>query len=260
MGDVARRAERIAALLVGHALGCRFEDFDVQGRQRAVDFRAELSDGSVVALEVTILGSDRALEWDGLRRGDGGWWPAEGRWNYRPHSYKVSYRRARAAAVHLAASCEEQGVDEPELLEPQTCAEWAAISRHLQDLSGRLSRVPWEPRNGIRVYPPTRVEFVDEAGPDLSDLLDRWVDAPHVTPHLRKLQQSGADEQHLFLVVTSDMLPALMFGDGFPRPARSPQGFSGLHGLWIWSEFWHRYLVHRGNSWSWMEFPTAPGE
>lgn len=258
---VSDRAEQIAAHLVGHALGFDLTHFDVGGRQGVVDFRGVAPGSAVVSLEVTLLGDPRAFEWRGLLERDGGVWPAAGRWDYRPASYGASYRRAREACVRIARECDRLGLEGPHLLPPSSQAAGGPGWCEQVDLGARLSRAPWEREPGIHVYPPVRVEVVDPEGHDLSDLLERWRELPHVGPHLRKLRTDHvADERHLFLVITGDRLPASLFTDDFSPPARRPRGFEGLDGLWVWSEFWHRYLALRGGDWAWEAFPQSADE
>lgn len=256
MAGVAERAERIAAHLVGDALGCDFVPHDVDGRQGAVDFRGLTTAGRHVALEVTLIGDPQALEWDGVLGRDAGWWPAEGKWNFRPDGFGESYKKSRAAAVRLASECDQHGVDDFDALEPRDPARWMRWWRDRQDLAGSLRRAPWEKRPGIRVYPPVRSEFVNPEGPDVGALVEGWLGLPHLQSHLDKVANDlEVDERHLFLAVTSDMLPARLFADDFETPLRVPAGFSGLDGLWVWSEYWHRYLACGPAGWRWMHFP-----
>lgn len=67
----------------------------------------------------------------------------------------------------------------------------------------------------------------------------------------------GLDEKHLFLVPVDEMLPARYFTDDFAPPNRAPVGYDELDGLWVWSNFWHRYLVCRDRTWTWVSF-SAP--
>jgi len=39
------------------------------------------------------------------------------------------------------------------------------------------------------------------------------------------------------------VLPARFFTNDFPAPTRSPEGFNGLDGIWVWSNYWHQFLA-----------------
>lgn len=66
MGELAGRAEEIAAHLVEHALGATVRKFDSEGRQSVVDFVLEWPDGRRGALEVTLVTETESSAWQGL--------------------------------------------------------------------------------------------------------------------------------------------------------------------------------------------------
>lgn len=259
MTTVSRRAEQIASFLVGEALGGTITPFDLDGRQNVVDFHLTRPDGSRAALEVTLVTDRRAMEWDGLARKDNRRWLAEAAWEYRPHGYRASYRQAREAAVRLAQMCDEAGVDSWRALRPVTREEGLETWQLADQLAGSLTRAGVRSDAGIRLFSATTVDFVDENGPDLVDLLEDWLSEPHVRPHVAKvLADQDATERHLFLVPVSDVLPARYFTDDFPAPTRAPRGYEGLDSLWLWSDYWHRFLRLGHTGWSWTDFPHQP--
>jgi hypothetical protein len=50
-------------------------------------------------------------------------------------------------------------------------------------------------------------------------------------------------------------LPPRFFTNDFPPPTRRPEGFDGLDGIWVWSNYWHQFLAWRAGTWQWLDFP-----
>lgn len=257
--SVAERAEQIAAHLVSAWMQGTAEKYDVDGRQGAVDYIVTGSSGRTAALEVTLIARKRDMEWDGLARRDDRRWQAQDVWIYRPESTACNYKSARAAAIALAKLCEDNDVDSPQELAPRTRPEALRLWQLQNDLSGTLPRVHGKGMPpGIRTLPPVRCEWVDPDGPDLVDHLEQWRQLPHIAEHIRKLgDQHVATERHLFLIPTCDLLPSRLFTDDFDAPERFPEGFEGLDGLWLWSDYWHRNLLWTQGRWQWLDFPVS---
>jgi hypothetical protein len=75
--------------------------------------------------------------------------------------------------------------------------------------------------------------------------------------HVEKVRSVAAvDERHLFLVPVDEVLPARFFTNDFPAPTRSPKGFRGMDGIWVWSNYWHQHLAWRAGTWQWLDFPS----
>lgn len=100
--------------------------------------------------------------------------------------------------------------------------------------------------------------FVDAAPADFSLVVESWHDQPHMASHIDKVRHTtDVSERHPFLVPLDEVLPARFFTDGFETPHLPPQGFDGIDALWVWSNFWHRYLAFRNGTWRWLGFPET---
>lgn len=254
MSTLAERSEKIAAHLVSHGTNSTAVPHDTAGRQSAVDYLLHWPDGRTGALEVTLIVKASSIEWQGLALKEKWRWPATSSWEFRANKPNFPYRSTRRAALRAVELCDEWSVDNPESLPADVLANEDGISAFLEEGVGDLGRAQLSP--GIVLYPSTRVEFVDATPDDFNLVVESWIDQPHVPSHIKKLLDApGASERHLFLVPLDEVLPAKFFTDDFEAPETAPKGFPGLDGIWVWSNFWHRYLVRREGSWSWIEFP-----
>ena len=252
VSELAGRAEDIAAHLVSHALGADARKFDADGRQSAVDFMLEWPNGRRGALEVTLVTQPESSAWQGLAAKEGWRWPAPSGWEFRLNGDDMPYQRARRAVVRAVELCDRENVDALDQLPPDISSsdpdlEW------LSDI-GDLRRTSFKP--GVVLLPAVRAEFVEASTSDFATLVERWLHLPHMPRHVEKARSALAvDERHLFLVPVDEVLPARFFTNDFPAPTRSPRGFSGIDGIWVWSNYWHQYLVWLAGSWRWLDFP-----
>jgi hypothetical protein len=254
VSELARRAEAIGAHLVGHALGVTTREFDADGRQAAVDFVLEWPDGRRGALEVTLITEPVTAPWQGLAAKESWRWPAPSRWQFRLAGPDMSYRRTRSVVLQAVATCDEWGVDAPEDLPEHVLREEPDIAT-LHEV-GDLRRNGLSP--GVVILPAVRSEFVEATSPDFVLILERWLTLAHMPAHVEKTRSATeVDERHLFLVPVDEVLPARFFTNDFPAPERAPNGFEGLDGLWVWSNYWHQVLAWRGGTWSWVDFPST---
>lgn len=254
MSELAGRAEEIAAHLVGHALAAKVERFDADGRQAAVDFVLVWPDGRRGALEVTLVTDSRSSAWQGLAAKDGWRWPAPSGWEFRLHDHDLPYRRARRAALNAVELCDRANVNSLD----QLVGGSYSIAHDFQWLSGigDLRRTS-SSKPGVVILPAVRADFIEATTADFATLVEAWLHLPHMPRHVDKTRSAVAvDERHLFLVPVDEVLPARFFTNDFPSPVRGPEGFAGIDGLWIWSNYWHQYLVWRGDRWQWLDFPT----
>lgn len=252
VSELASRAENIASHLVSHALGAEVKKFDVDGRQSAVDFMLTWPDGRRGALEVTLVTDPLSSGWQGLAAKEGWRWPAPSGWTFRLHGDDMPYRRARSAVLRAVELCHVANVDALDQL-PGDLASNAPEVEWLTSI-GDLRRTESEP--GVVLLPAARTEFVETATADFADLLEGWLHLAHMPRHVDKTRSAVAvDERHLFLVPVDEVLPARFFTNDFPAPARSPDGFSGIDGIWIWSNYWHQYLACLAGRWRWLDFP-----
>jgi len=252
VSELAGRAEDIAACLVGYAFGAEVKKFDVDGRQSAVDFMLELPNGRRGALEVTLITEPESAAWQGLAAKEGWRWPAPSGWEFRLNGGDLHYRRARRAVLRAVELCDCEDVDAlgelpPDLLAGDPELEW------LSEV-GELRRTSFDP--GIVLLPAVRSEFFDASRPDFETLLERWLQLPHMPRHIDKTRSViGVDERHLFLVPVDEVLPVRFFTNDFPAPTRKPEGFAGIDGIWVWSNYWHQYLAWFAGDWRWLDFP-----
>jgi hypothetical protein len=252
MSELAGRAEEIAAHLVSHALGAEPKKFDVEGRQSAVDFVLVWPDGRRGALEVTLVTDPRSSAWQGMAAKDGWRWPAPSGWEFRLHDHDMPYQRARRAVLEAVELCDRAKVDSLDQLPRGSAPDLEWLSG-IGDLRRTSSSKP-----GIVMLPAVRADFVEATSADFATLVEKWLLLPHIPRHVDKARSAVAvDERHLFLVPVDEVLPARFFTNDFPCPVRSPEGFAGIDGLWIWSNYWHQYLVWRDGSWRWLDFPHA---
>lgn len=254
MSDLSRRAENIAAHLVAHALGAQAVKFDNQGRQSAVDFMLEWPNGRRGALEVTLITRPESSAWQGLAAKEGWRWPAGSGWEFRLAGPDMPYGRTRRAVLQAITLCDRWQVDAPRLLPEAVLGGHPEVS-WLSGV-GDLRRTRFSP--GVVLLPEVRGEFVESVA-DFPSVVEGWLREPHLPRHVDKLRDAlSVDERHLFLVPVDEVLPARYFTNDFPTPTRCAEGFTGVDGIWVWSNFWHRYLCCRYGSWRWLDFPPRP--
>ena len=254
MTTLSARAEQIAAHLVGHETGAEIIPHDIDGRQAAVDFLLQWPDGRVGALEVTLVTERASIAWQGMAMKEGWSWPADTSWEFRPNDVSFAYKKTKRVTTRAVELCDQWAVDGPSDLPAEVVAAEPELARFLENDIGTLRRTPFEP--GIKLYQSSTAEFVEAASADFSRVADSWHEHPHLAPHLEKVKRASQSAQrHLFVVVVSEALPVRFLTDDFDAPETSPQGFEGLDALWVWSDYWHRYLVHRDATWSWIDFP-----
>lgn len=257
MSDFSERSEQIAAHLVGHATGAEIVPHDTDGRQGAVDFQLEWPDGRAGALEVTLVTELDSIQWQGMALKDGWSWKADTSWEFRPVNVSFHYKNTKRAALRTVELCDQWSVEHPSSLPAEILKSEPEVAKFLADGVGHLRRTPFSP--GITIYQATTAEFIDAAPSDFARVVETWLEQPHVAPHLKKVKSATQhSERHLFVVVMSEALPVRFFEDNFEEPATSPQGFEGVDVLWVWSDYWQRYLAFKDGTWSWNQFPPKP--
>lgn len=252
----AERAEQIAAHLVAHDTGASVVLHDKAGLQSAVDYLLNWSDGRRGALEVTLVIEPASIEWQGKAAKDGWRWSSETSWDFRPADINFHYTRTRRTVLRAVELCDEWLVDAPEALPAEVLAKESDVNAFVINEEGSLRRSPFSA--GVTVYPSIRAEFVDSAPVDFAQVVESWHGQAHIASHIEKVRKApDVSERHLFLVALDDVLPTRFFTDDFETPKSPPQGFDGVDALWIWSNYWHRFLVFRNRSWRWLEFPDV---
>lgn len=252
MTGLSERAERVAAHIVSHETGSIAEP---QGRQGAIDFLLTWPDGRRGGLEVTLVTERESAASQGMAMRDGWRWPASSGRSFRPNSISFPYRATKKIVIKAVSLCDEWRVGTVSEVPDHVIANDTDLRTFITQAVGELTRTPFSP--GVVVYQATRAEFIDATAPDFSTTVESWLDLPHVIPHIEKTRNAeGHAERHLFIVPVSESLPARFFTDDFEAPERKRQGLDGIDGLWIWSDYWHRYLSLRGGEWSWRELPN----
>jgi len=254
MSELSERAEQIAARLIGHASGAQVEKHDIDGRQGVVDFLLEWENGDAGALEVTMITEPASSAWQGLAMRDGWRWPAATSWDFRPTEVSFPYKRTKRVALRAVALCDEWHVDDPSDLPDNVLALEPAVKQLLAENVGRLKRTPFSP--GIMIYQSANAEFVEATPADFTLVVQSWLGRPHIEPHLQKLRRTSAvARRFLFLVVVSEALPVRFFTDDFEAPSTTLRGYEGVDAVFVWSDYWHRYLSYQGGLWEWNDFP-----
>lgn len=250
------RAEQIAAHLVSHATGAIVDPHDIDGRQGVVDFLLRWPNGATGALEVTLIVEHASIEWQALAASDGWRWPAASSWDFRASEISFRYKSTRQLVLRAVDLCDHWAVDDPKDLPHDVHDSEPGLRRLVRGELGSLTRNPLSP--GITVYAHTRAEFVEAAPSDFSNVIESWHAQPHMASHVEKLTKSPeVSKRHLFLVAMDDVLPAKFFTDDFEPPATSPAGFESVDTLWVWSNYWYRFLRHQDRQWTWVDFPPA---
>jgi hypothetical protein len=251
VSGISDRAEQIGAAVVAHVLGAEAVP---RGRDSAMDYWLRWPDERMGALKVTLVAHPEAIGWQNQIAERGGTWPAAGKWELRLRMLAIQHRPTMTAALKAVDLCNEHGVDAPTDLPASVRAGEAAVVS--LETVGDLRRVRLG-REGVTVFEPTRAEFIDATSDDFADVLERWARLEHVADHVAKTAAESANERHLCLVAVDDVLPVRFFADDFAVPARFPDGYEGIDGLWVWSNYWHRVMGWRNGSWAWHDTPTG---
>ena len=231
MGHIAGRAEEIAAFLVAAIVGA---EATRQGPSSSMDFDLRWPNGDLGVLEVTLVPDSDAIRWQDQLASAGGGWDVEGRWELRLHTLAMPYRATEEAARRVVGLCDEHGVDHPGGLPTGVRAAEPSVA-HIE-MVGSMRRVD-AGRDGLQVFVPSRADFIESTDADFALVMEQWLQIEHVSRHVTKTVATLSVSRHLFLVPLDDVLPDRFFTDDFAAPARRPQGYDGLDGLWVWSNF-----------------------
>lgn len=258
MSAFSDRAERIVAHLVGHSTAASVVAHDIDGRQGVVDFLIRWPDGATGALEVTLIVEHASIEWQALAAVEGWRWPATSSWDFRASEVSFRYKSTRRLVLQAVELCDLWSVDVPRDLPQEALVAEPALRRLSREDLGSLSRAAFSP--GVTVYARGAAEFIESAPSDFSKVIETWHGQPHMASHVAKLVEAPeVSARHLFLVAMDDVLPIRFFTDDFDLPATPPIGFEAVDVLWVWSNFWHRFLRYQDREWTWMDFPQDQG-
>jgi hypothetical protein len=234
---MVRAEERFAFQVLRRVLGARVEVYDDNSRPGMVDGLFWLPDGAPGAIEVTTLGSEDALEVEGLLTGRE-WRVAGARWAW--HGWIPPGASVRQFETHLPVvviACERENVIAPDALgvvhgEERNAKDWFISN------SVRLHGFPETSNPGaIWVIP-------DGGGGGAVDYqlaaLPPWLSAqfeqPLLAEHVEKLSATQLPEQHLFLRLHDSALPeALMVSLSFYEsiPVVPPVVPANLTSVWL---------------------------
>ncbi|HSO70019.1 MAG TPA: hypothetical protein VLQ67_10305 [Arachnia sp.] len=204
-------------------------------------------------LEVTLVPDREAIRWQDQLAIAGGGWDVPGRWELRLHTLAMPYRSTEEAARRVVVLCDEHGVDHPGGLPAGVRAAEPSVAH--MGMVGSMRRVDTG-RDGLQVFVPSRADFIESTDADFALVLEGWLAIEHVRRHVAKTVVTPSASRHLFLVPLDDVLPIRFFTDDFAAPSRRPQGYDGLDGLWVWSNYWHRFLGWHDGVWTWHRFPS----
>lgn len=238
--------------------GVELEQFDCDGRQRAVDYVFTSPEGVDGAVEMTTYRDGQAAALQAKLKGGGETIPVDSPrgWAVRVElSTKLDQLQARLRAV--IAACDRHGVDDPIRLpvsEDCTDVQWfmlsgLALSPSALSVPGTLA-VCLPPTTG---WP--RAENLDH------DLERMFADA-RVVSKLRKLRDhQNVVERHLAVGVDRyragfDLVDQLLSPRGYV-PAHEPrEDFAATH-LWITGGYQHVLTWNRSSGWAWVSLPPS---
>lgn len=230
-----RSDEKIAFEVVRRVLGVRVEEYDVNGRQKAVDALLHYSEGRVAALEVSSLGPpDEARITNVL---DAAKWQrsANGLRNSWTVTVPRDFHPADLTKIDQAIQrCEQLGATELHY----SLTDNLVRELFIQGVQARSH----EPSDGdqpkVWVLLPALGGFVSSAPKDLPIEIAAALETDKMQSKLDKLAATGMDELHLFLHIreTAFSFPVyncLAFGGLLPTGAVGLP--YGLTQLWLLS-------------------------
>ncbi|WP_157544434.1 hypothetical protein [Jonesia quinghaiensis] len=259
MSTFSDRAERIAARLVGNATAASVVPHDIDGRQGAVDYLIRWPEGVTGALEVTLIVEHASIEWLALAAAEGWQWPAKSSWDFRASEDSFHYKSTRRLVLRAVELCDLWAVDDPRDLPQEALISKPDLHHFSRSDFGSLTRSSFMP--GVTVHARSRAEFINGTMlSDFSQVVETWHDQPHMASHIAKLVKApDVTERHLFLVAMHNAVPVRFFTDDFDPPVTRPAGFDAVDVLWVWSNYWHRFLRYQDQEWTWMEFSLPQG-
>ena len=233
--SAVRPDETFARAVVGHVLGVSVEEYDINGRQAAVDALLHYPDGRpTAALEVSSLGpSDEARIMNVLDKtrykrvvaGLSSCWVVEVPRDFNPGKFRLLDDALR--------HCEDRGLTD--------LGQARGGSEAVDELLGlRVRGVAKDDpgANGPIVWVLNEVigGFVGDGSLELPDLVNTALREEKMQGKLDKLAASGYEERHLFLYIRPLAFSYAAYDNlsfGGPLPCGLPRLPDGLSQLWI---------------------------
>lgn len=253
MGQADRlsKDEQFACVIAERVLGVVAEAWDVDGREGVVDAMLTYPDGRRAAFEVTSLSAEGAIQTQRLLGRDNFSWPLPGQWWWTISVGSArDIPRLRATYQKIILICERANVELPERLRwseiDDADMRWLVAESSSTMIGHRNSPASAAPGGGAMVVPAGSGGAANESLSGLTDALSEAFAVDHMPSHIRKVQQTEADERHLFIVVHDTALPftvmyALMFTVELPSAA--PPLPVEIDHLWLAPPYTRRILL-----------------
>jgi hypothetical protein len=238
--------------------GVELEQFDRDGRQRAVDYVFASPEAVTGAVEMTTYRDGRAAALESKLNADGetvtvdsprGWMVSVGL------GTRIDQLRKRLPSV--IAACDRHGVDDPMRLpisEDGADIQWFAAS----DIALSPSAMS-APGTVVVGMPPTVGWPRDE---NLDSDLERMLTGAGIASKLDKLRDhQGVTERHLAVGVHHhgpgfDLFDQLLSPSGYVPQYEPGEGFAATH-LWLTAGYRQVLTWTRPDGWAWKPFPPA---
>ncbi|BBY67756.1 hypothetical protein [Mycolicibacterium helvum] len=257
MGD-ERQEEKYLRVLIELLHNVELEQFDRDGRQRAVDYVFTSSEGATGAVEMTTYRDGRAAALQSKLNADGETITVDSPrgWMVRVElRTRIDQLRKRLPAV--IAACDRHGVDDPvqlPLSEDSEDVQWFIES----DLG--LSPSAMAAPGAVAVRMPPTVGFPRDE--NLDHDLHRMLSNPRITSKLNKLRDhDGVTERHLAVGVHHygpgfDLFDQLLSPSGYVPEYAPGEHFAATH-LWVTGGYRQVLTWSRRAGWAWKPFPPA---
>jgi hypothetical protein len=257
VGD-ERNSERYLRAVIELLHGVELDQFDRDGRQRAVDYVFKSAEGATGAVEMTTYRDGRAAALQSKLNGDGETITVDSPrgWAVRVElSTKLDQVRKRLPTV--IAACDRNGVDDPMRL---PASEYGADVQWFVSSELGLSPSALSAPSTVAVrQPPTAGWPRDE---NLDHDLDRMLSDTRIASKLHKLRDhQGVTERHLAVGVHLygpgfDLFDQLLSPSGYVPKYAPGEGFAATH-LWLTGGYRQVLTWTRPGGWTWRPFPPV---
>ncbi|MBB5163689.1 hypothetical protein [Mycobacterium sp. AZCC_0083] len=253
-----RQSERYLRGVVELLRGVELEQFDRDGRPRAVDYVFTSSEGTTGAVEMTTYQDGRAAALQSKLNDDGETITVDS-----PRGWAVSVElgtkldQLRKRLPSVVAACDRHGVDDTVRL---PASEFSADVQWFLSTGLGLSPSALSAPGTVAVRLPPRAGFPQDE--NLDHDLDRMLADVGIVSKLSKLcDHQGVTERHLAVGVhlygpSFDLFSQLLSPSGYVPDYAIPDDFAATH-LWI-SGGYHPVLTWtRIGGWAWRSLPGS---